>query len=132
MKDDIMFNEAIKRMEMLHLSRSCINAFKQGKVWESEGIGALYEVNEQEQKIIDDFEKKHKAKVYHVIHNMTAFGEMYSLLFVSKFVEEWEMDRQDILENIVFAYVHNKTDEWCSEFGSIMIKPSIGGLIRVS
>ena len=37
--------EALKRMEMLHMSRQCINAFKRGDVWESEGMGALYECN---------------------------------------------------------------------------------------
>lgn len=124
--------EAIERMKMLKLSPSCIKAFKRGEVWESEGYGALYDLTEEEQKIVDEFEKENEGKVYHIIHNMTQFGELYSLLYVSKHEEEWAMDREDIKENIVFAYVYNKTDEWCSEFGSIMVKPSIGGLIRIS
>lgn len=124
--------EAIERMKMLRLSPACIQAFKRGEIWESEGIGALYEVNEEEQKMIQEFEQKNDAVVYHMIHNMTSFGELYSMLFVSKYEEEWEMDRQDIKENIVFVYVYNKTDDWCSEFGSIGVKPSIGGLIRMS
>ena len=127
-----MKQEAIERMKMLKLSNSCIKAFQRGEVWESEGIGALYDLTEEEQKIVNDFEKKNNGLVYHVIHNMTQFGELYSLLFVGKHEEEWQMDRQDIEENIVFAYVYNKTDDWCSEFGSIMVKPSIGGLIRIS
>ena len=124
--------EAIERMKMLSMSKSCINAFKKGKVWESERIGALYEVNDQEQQIIDKFEKDSGGVVYHIIHNMTQFGELYSILYVSKHKDEWEIDRQDIKENIVFAYVYNKTCEDFSEYGSIMIRPSIGGLMRIS
>lgn len=126
------YDEALKRMKMLKLSPGCIKAFKEGKVWLSEGIGYLYEVNEQEQKIIDDFEKKYNSKVYHMIHNRTEFGELYSILFVGQYEEEWEMDIEDIKHNIVFTYVLNKTFDDCSEFGSIMVRPNIGGLIRIS
>lgn len=126
------FDEALKRMKMLKLSPQCIKAFKNGKVWLSEGIGYLYEVNDQEQKMVDEFEKKHNAKVYHVIHNRTQFGELYSILFVSQYEEEWEMDVEDIKQNIVFVYVLNKTYDDFSEFGSIMIRPNIGGLIRTT
>lgn len=31
--------EALNRMVTLQMSRQCINAFKEGKVWESEGMG---------------------------------------------------------------------------------------------
>ena len=39
-------------MKMLKLDKSCIKAFKNGEIWESEGFGALYEINEEEQKIV--------------------------------------------------------------------------------
>ena len=54
------FDEAIKRMKLLKLDKQCIEAFTKGKVWESEGFGALYEVNDEEQKIINKFEANHK------------------------------------------------------------------------
>lgn len=122
--------EAIKRMEMLKMSRQCINAFKRGEVWESEGIGALYECNETENAYIKEFEKEYDGVVYHVIHNMTEFGELYSMLYVSKYEEEWEQDREDIKDGYALVYVMNKDDDTCSEFGSIGIRPNIGGLIR--
>lgn len=124
--------EAIERMEMLSMSRQCINAFKKGKVWESEGIGALYEVNEKEQKIIDEFEEEHNAVVYHMIHNMFFFGECYTMLYVSKDKNEWKSDRQDLKEGYAFTYVKNIDDDICSEFGSVAIRPQIGGLVRIS
>lgn len=131
MKEKV-FNECIARMELLELSPKCISAFRHGKVWESEGIGALYEVNEEEQAIITEFEKKHEGyKVYHMIHNLTEFGELYSLLYVSTDTEEWKMDRADLQDNYILAYVYNKTSDYCSEFGSIMIRKNIGGLVRI-
>lgn len=132
LKEEI-FNECVKRLEMLDISKQCIRAFKNGKVWESESIGALYEVNEEEQEIINNFEKEHKDyKVYHLIHNLTDFGELYNIFYVGTDKEEWEEEREDLKQNYAFVYVYNKTDNWCSEFGTIGIRRNIGGLIRVS
>jgi len=126
--------EILERMKLLKLDKSCINAlFKNHKVWESEGFGALYEINEEEQKIVDKFQKEHKGcYVYHMIHNIFEFGECYSILYVSPDTDEWQQDKEDISEGYVFAYVYNKTDEWCSEFGSIAVKSQFGGLVRIS
>ena len=130
--EEKIFNECITRMEILNLSRQCIGAFKKGKIWESESIGALYEVNEEEQEIINNFEKEHEGyKVYHLIHNITDFGELYNIFYVSNVENEWEEDKQDLKENYAFVYVYNKSDSWCSEFGSIAIKKNIGGLVRI-
>ena len=124
--------EALKRMKLLKMSKQCIEAFKNNKVWESEGYGALYEVNEDEQQIINEFEANHKdCLVYHMIHNVYEFGECYSILYVSPDKEEWQQDKDDIKEGYVFSYVENIDDDFCSEFGSIAIKPSIGGLMRL-
>ena len=126
------FVEAIERMKILKLDKYCIEAFTKGKVWESEGFGALYEINEEEQKIVDKFEKEHEGcLVYHMIHNIFEFGECYSLLYVSPDTEEWQQDKEDISRGYVFAYVYNKDDEWCSEFGSIAVKSQFGGLVRI-
>ena len=128
-----ILNECLERMKILQLSKQCISAFERGEVWESESLGALYEVNEEEQEIIDDFEKEHEGyKVYHLIHNMIEFGELYNIFYVSTELKEWEQDKEDLKGNYAFVYVYNKSDNWCSEFGSIMIKKNIGGLIRVA
>ena len=132
MNKEERFIEAIERMKLLKLDNSCIEAFAKGKVWESEGYGALYEVNQKEQELIDNFEKNHPGYlVYHMIHNIYEFGECYSMLYVSPDTDEWQQDKDDINEGYVFAYVYNKTDEWCSEFGSIAVKSQFGGLVRI-
>ena len=127
---DAQRKEALERMVMLKMSRQCINAFKRGEVWESEGIGALYDCNDEENKMIKDFEEKHNAVVYHMIHNIFEFGECYSMLYVSQDKDEWQSDRYDIEDGYAMAYVYNKDCPEFSEFGSIGIRPSIGGLVR--
>ena len=127
------FIEAIELMKLLKLSEHCIKAFAENKVWTSEGYGALYEVTQKEQKLIDNFEENHpNCLVYHMIHNKFEFGECYSMLYVSSDKEEWEFDKEDIKDGYVFAWVENIDSDWCSEFGTIGVKPSFGGLIRVS
>jgi hypothetical protein len=127
-----MREECIKRMEMLKLDRHCINAFKRGEIWESEGYGALYELNDKEKKMVEEFEKNNPGcMVYHLIHNVFEFGECYSMLFVGNEVGEWELEKEELREGYVFSYVKNVTDECCSEFGSIVVRPSFGGLIRI-
>lgn len=131
MTKDEQKREALERMTMLHLSRQCINAFKSGKVWESEGYGALYEVDDEEQQIINEFEAKHNAVVYHMIHNKFEFGECYTILYVSDEKSEWQSDRYDIEDGYAMAYVKNIDDPFCSEFGTVAIRSSFGGLVRV-
>lgn len=124
--------EALERMEQLKMSRQCINAFKRGEVWESESIGSLYECNEKEKEYIRDFEREYGGVVYHVIHNMFEFGECYSMLYVSKYEDEWSQDRTDLKDGYALVYVKNVDDDTCSEFGSIGIRSNIGGLVRVA
>ena len=38
---------------------------------------------------------------------------------------------EDIKDGYTFAWVENVDLDWCSEFGSIAIKPSFGGLVRL-
>ena len=127
--------EAIKRMKMLDLYSTYIKAFeKKDEVFLSEMTGGVYEItNEIELKDkIKEFEAEYNALVYHVIRTMTAFGELYSFLYISDYEEEWEMDNEDLSDGYAMSYVWNKTDEWCSEFGSIGVRGKYGGIVRVA
>lgn len=128
---DKQVKEALNRMVTLQLSRQCINAFKEGKVWESEGYGALYELNAEEQKLVDDFQASTGHLVYHMIHNVFEFGECYTMLYVSKYLTEWNEDRNDLEDGYALCYVKNVTDDFCSEYGTVAIRPSFGGLVRI-
>lgn len=126
--------EAIKRMKALALFKPCIKAFEsRDEVQLTEPTGGLYEFSDNEElnAKIKEFEEDYNALVYHVIHTYTQFGELYNFLFVSDYEEEWEMDNEDIDAGYAIAYVWNKSDEWCSEMGSIVVRELFGGLVRV-
>lgn len=123
--------EAVTRMQMLDIFAPAIREFeKEDVINVSEHGGILFWLNDEQQEMVDKFEEKYQAKVYHLIHNYTEFGELYSLLFVSKHKQEWDYDKDDIKHGIACVYVVNKDEDAFSEFGSIGIKPQFGGLAR--
>ena len=127
--------EAIKRMKVLDLYKPYINLFEQAdEVFLSEMTGGVYEFSNNTELVakVKEFEEEHNALVYHVIHTLTQFGELYSFLYVSDYEEEWEMDNADIEDGYALAYVWNKDDEWCSEFGSIGVLGKFGGIVRTA
>lgn len=130
--------EALLRMKKLDIHENAIKEFKdEGKLNLSEPafgnrVGVLYWLNAEEQKMVDEFEKEYGGKVYHVIKNNTAFGLLYSMLYVSKHPEEWESDDEDLEEGYQVAYVKNATDDFLSELGGIQIKPAFGGVVRIA
>lgn len=123
--------QAVERMKKLGIMEQPVKEFEdEGKLNLSENGGLLYYLNEDEQKMVDDFEKENNGLVYHVIKSRTTIGLMYALLYVSEYLEEWKMDMEDLGEGQALAYVVNMDMPDCSEFGTIGIKPSVGGLIR--
>lgn len=123
--------EAIERMKMLKIYSQAIKEFeKENVINVSEHGGILFWLDDEQQEMIKRFEEKYNAVVYHVIHNYTEFGELYSLLYVSQHENEWDYDKDDIKHNIALCYVVNKDEESFSEFGSIGIRPQFGGVIR--
>lgn len=125
--------EALKRMEMLKLHENVIDDFKEiALLNQSELGGILYWVEGEMEKKIREWEEQTGNLVYHVIHDYTEFGELLSLLYVSQYEDEWETDREDIQDGYALAYVMNLTDDWCSEYGSISIRPQWGGVVRTA
>ena len=125
--------EALKRMELLKLHENVIDDFKEiALLNQSELGGILYWVEGEMEKKIREWEEKTGNLVYHVIHDYTEFGELLSLLYVSTYEEEWEMERDDLVDGYPLAYVMNLTDDWCSEYGSIGIRPQWGGVVRTA
>ena len=125
--------EALKRMELLKLHENVIDDFKEiALLNQSELGGILYWVEGEMEKKIREWEEKTGNLVYHVIHDYTEFGELLSLLYVSQYEDEWEMERDDLVDGCPLAYVMNLTDDWCSEYGSIGIRPQWGGVVRTA
>lgn len=129
-----MKQEAISRMKMLGLNGRCIQAFKAKKqsVWLSCGpFGGLYEADDKLKNMIKNVENEHNIMVYAVIENQIYGMKVYSMLCVTSYKEDWEMDREDIKDGYVFCYALNVDQPEFSEMGSIVVKSLNGGLKRV-
>ena len=127
-----MVKEALDRMKLLRLHQNAVREFRdEGKLNLSGVYGALYWLNDEQKKLVRDWEEKTGNLVYHVIHNRMEFGEMLNLLYISRNPEEWTKDRTDIQNEEALVYVINLDDDVCSEYGYIGIRPMFGGVIRV-
>lgn len=125
--------EAIKRMKELNIISDVIKQFsKDDIVMISEPpLGGLFWLNEEQKEMVRKFEEENDALVYMVIRSYTEFGTMDSLLYISDYDEEWEMDREDLQNNYIMTYTINHTHPEFSEFGSIVVKRIVGSLIRI-
>ena len=82
---------------------------------------------------INAIENRYKCLVYAVTHEFTEFGECYSLLIVTAYPEEWKtLVQSKGNKHVAFAYVWNKDDDECSEFGTIMVHSFGGGIRRIA
>lgn len=126
---------AIIAMKTLDIYKPYIKKFeKDGTVTLFERFGGYYidEDNEPELlKKIRAFEVETGSLVYAVTHNIFEFGECYSFLIISKYEEEWGMTLEEVKDGYAFSYVWNKSDDYCSEFGTIAVRSFGGGIERV-
>lgn len=135
-----MKDEAIKRMKKLKLMKEVIKAYKEGgdnSLYYSERINkmmpaVLYWVDNKDEyvKAVKDFENKYGGLVYHCILTHTLLGDLLDMLYVCKEKNEWQQDNIDLMDNYVFAYSYN-LDENEGEFGTIAVRPVMGGLERI-
>ena len=125
--------EAVARMEKLGIMTDTIKQFKDGKISQSID-GFMYWIDNNTEndlaKQIADFEQKNNSVVYYVITTNTAFGLLYSLLFVGDDKDEWQYENEDLADGYVFSYVINADEPLFSEFGTIGVGQRFGGLIR--
>ena len=132
--------EALKRMQMLHLMPNVIKDFKNNnKVYYSEYQNRMFNAVlywlSNEQKYIDivkEFEQKYNCLVYHCQLSHMEFGDCLSLLYVSEDEEEWETDNRLLREGYPLVYVANLDEPHYSEFGSIGVRSSMGGVVRTA
>ena len=120
----------------LDIFKPYINKFRSGNhVCYYENFAGFWAWQDQELcEKVKEIESKYNCTVYAVTHELTEFGELYDLIVVPEHKEDWEYllqptERKD--KFYTFAYVWNKDDDICSEFGDICIQSFGGGLKRV-
>ena len=127
---------AITCLEQLDIYRPYITKFKSKKAIPCffENYGGFYVDQEPEiYNKMKEVEEEFGCLVYALTHDMTDFGECWSMLCVSRDAEE----PRDVLgtfnsrEYYAFAYVWNKSNPIFSEFGDIVVSSRYGGIKRV-
>lgn len=127
--------KAIECLNKLDIYKPYIKAFeKNGIVTLFERFGGYYITDDQEPELlnkINEFEAETGSLVYAVTHEWFEFGECYSFLCVSKYEEDWDLTLETgPYGSYAFAYVWNKDDDLCSEYGTIGVQSFGGGIAR--
>ena len=127
--------KAIEIMKQLDIYKPYIKGFKENEqvcFYENFGGFWVYQEPEIEAKM-REIEKSYNCTVYAITHEFTEFGELYDFLIITDYLQEWDnMFNSRGNRHTVFAYVWNKGDEWCSEFGSITVQSFGGGIRRIA
>ena len=137
--------EALERLTILQkqygLMETVLKEFKEDNtIYYSEYInqniqGILYWVSNKDEytEIVEEFEKKNNALVYHIISTPVIYGGiLLSMLYVSKNQEEWKRDREDLKNGLPLAYCINLADPEMAEVGGIQIKGANGGICQIA
>lgn len=126
--------KAVEMLKELDIYKPYIDGFKEeNNVCYFERYAGYWAYQDEElMKKIKQIEQRYNCLVYAVTHEYLEFGECYSLLVIPDYKEDWDY----ILEKAqngyyAYAYVWNKTDNDCSEFGTIGVESFGGGLKRV-
>lgn len=131
---EVMKEEALKWMEILNISPEVITDFKNyDSVMACDGAsGAFSPLTEGLKRLVEQTEHKYGCLVYLVVRMDTIYGHLDSLLFVTKYAEEWEMERDALERGYAMTYTHNVENPFCSEMGDIVVRTTKdGGLIRL-
>lgn len=127
-------NKAIQIMQKLDIYTPYIRGFQEeNQVYFFEAFGGFWAYQEPELMAkIKEFETQYNVLVYAVTHEYTDFGECYDFLYIPDDKSDWKymlMPQKTMF--YVSAYVWNKSDDMCSEFGTIGIRSFGGGIKRI-
>ena len=127
--------KAIELLKRMDIYKPYIQGFRDSdKVCFFERFGGYWAEQEPElYEKMKSLEKKYNCLVYAVTHEFTEFGELYDFLIVTDYPKEWDdLVYSQGSYHTAFAYVWNKDDDQCSEFGSVTVRSFGGGIKRIA
>lgn len=129
---------AIQCLKKLNIYSPYIRKFKSksGVPCFFENFGGFYV--DQEPDIWDkvkEIEKDYNVLVYAITHEFSELGETWSMLCISQnpdSIDDYlsQSDRAGYF--YAYSYVWNKSYEYCSEFGDIVVRSFGGGIKRIN
>ena len=121
--------ESLRRMKILKLFVNAVKEFKNERKLNYSERAVLFWLEDDVMQKVREWEEKTGNMVYHAIKNTMEWGVCYSLLYVSPEEELWERDREDLMEGYPLVYSMNM-ESWGSEYGTIGVRPCLGGVLR--
>ena len=79
-------------------------------------------------ELIKDFEIRYQAKVYHAIK----IDRTLNLLYISRYTEEWETERNQLANGTPIVYCINLDDNTKSKFQAIEIIGAYPGITKLA
>ena len=124
--------KALELMQKLNIYKPYIEGFKKNnEICYFERFAGFWAWQDEElNNKIKEIEEKYNCTVYAVTHELTEFGELYDMLIVTDYKEEWNdlIYRGTQKGFYAFSYCWNKDDDFCSEFGTILLQSEFGGI----
>lgn len=138
--------EALERLKILETTPIAIEKFQKDRGLtkcivdhKNKTLNDETKFTEDELKLVREIEEKYDIIVYYVIQDEGMWPEggtfpRYTLLYVSKCEEEWEMDKEDCMKGYktVPAYVVNREEPDYSEFAECAYKVVRGKIINLT
>lgn len=128
--------EAVRRMKELRMDPKIISDFKNGQVlisyYSNNVLDAITEIpDDTVNDIVKEFYEEYEGLV---VYHIQIIGPYVSLIYVSSETDMWpsELEKRTDGTYLCEAYVYNMNCPVFSEFGSIVIKPSMRGITRVA
>ena len=121
--------EALVRLKLMHIRENVHKMFEEeDRVMLCEA-GSFRPLSESEKEEVHQFEQEHNSTVYLAVRMNTVFGTLDALLFVGKYDEEWEIEREDLRDGYALSYTINREYPECSEMGSICFRITKDGCV---
>jgi len=127
--------KAIELMKKLKIYSPYIKGFEdKDRVCFFEGFAGFWDDQEPDiETKRKELEREHHCMIYATTHEKLYGDDVYSFLMVSNYPEEWDdLVTKDDGNFYAFAYVWNRSCDWCSEFGDVVVQSAGGGIRRVA
>ena len=128
--------KALEIMQQLEIYKPYIKGFENNdEVCYFERYAGFWAWQDEDvQNKVKEIEEKYNCTVYAITHELTDFGELYDFLIVTDYKKEWEdlICQYSQNEFSAFSYVWNKSDDYLSEFGTILVQSFGGGIRRTA
>lgn len=126
--------EALSRMKKIGMDNTAVVQFEKNDRVFISIRGVLRAMFDTEIEMIQKWEQETGCLVYHAIYADSGAGAMLSLLFVSKYEEDWPTERQISRDGEVmgmYGYAMNLDQDMFSDYGLLWLANDNGVFFRV-